>query len=132
MQDDHTGSDWKRMPEEYFQSPDLRLFERQRRHAEAQAELQAMAEAVGLPVYNEILLDLQLVDYDAVAKLNKTYAAHRWDLSDVPRQWMAWRVSIPILYKIRPSYDLAAFTYEGFLEELLHRYLHEHRFGRDA
>jgi hypothetical protein len=66
MQDDHTGSDWKRMPEEYFQSRDLRLFERQRRQAEAQAELQAMAEAIGLPVHDEILLNLQLVDYDAV------------------------------------------------------------------
>ncbi|MET0215057.1 MAG: hypothetical protein ABW292_18745 [Vicinamibacterales bacterium] len=66
MQDDHTGSDWKRMPDEYFQSRDLRLFERQRRQAEAQAELQAMAEAIGLPVHDEILLDLRLVDYDAV------------------------------------------------------------------
>jgi hypothetical protein len=36
---------------------------------------------------------------------------------------------LPILYKIRPTYDLATFTYEGFLEELLHRYLQEHRFG---
>jgi hypothetical protein len=46
----------------------------------------------------------------------------------MPRQWMAWRVSLPILYKLRPTYDLATFTYEGFLEELLHRYLEEHRF----
>ena len=66
MQDDHAGSDWRRMQEEHFRSGDLRLFERQRRQAEAQAELQAMAEAVGVPVHNEILLDLQLVDYDAV------------------------------------------------------------------
>lgn len=66
MQDDHTGSDWSRMQEEYFRGRDQRLFERQRRQAEAQAELQAMAEAIGLPVYDDILLDLQLVDYDAV------------------------------------------------------------------
>jgi uncharacterized RDD family membrane protein YckC len=59
----------------------------------------------------------------------ETFLRRRWDLSDVPRQWMAWRVSLPILYKIRPTYDLATFTYEGFLEELLHRYLQEHRFG---
>jgi len=59
----------------------------------------------------------------------ETFLRRRWDLSDVPRQWMAWRVSLPILYKIRPTYDLANFTYEGFLEELLHRYLQEHRFG---
>ena len=61
----------------------------------------------------------------------ETFLRRRWDLSDVPRQWMAWRVSLPILYKLRPTYDLGNFTYEGFLEELLHRYLQEHRFGRD-
>jgi uncharacterized RDD family membrane protein YckC len=59
----------------------------------------------------------------------ETFLRRRWDLSEVPRQWMAWRVSLPILYKIRPAYDLATFTYEGFLEELLHRYLQEHRFS---
>jgi len=59
----------------------------------------------------------------------ETFLRRRWDLSDLPRQWMAWRVTLPILYKIRPQYDLATFTYEGFLEELLHRYLLEHRFS---
>ena len=61
----------------------------------------------------------------------ETFLRRRWELSEVPRQWMAWRVSLPILYKIRPVYDLNTFTYEGFLEELLHRYLQEHRFSRD-
>jgi uncharacterized RDD family membrane protein YckC len=61
----------------------------------------------------------------------ETFLRRRWDLSDVPRQWMAWRVSLPILFKLRPNYDVTTFTYEGFLEELLHRYLQEHRFGRD-
>jgi len=59
----------------------------------------------------------------------ETFLRRRWDLSDVPRQWMAWRVALPILYKLRPTYDLATFTYEGFLEELLHRYLQDHRFS---
>ncbi|MGH9971502.1 MAG: RDD family protein [Pyrinomonadaceae bacterium] len=58
----------------------------------------------------------------------ETFLRRRWDLSDVPRQWMAWRVSLPLLYKIRPTYDIATFTYEGFLEELLHRYRLTHRF----
>ena len=62
----------------------------------------------------------------------ETFLRRRWELSEVPRQWMAWRVSLPILYKIRPVYDLNTFTYEGFLEELLHRYLQEHRFSRDS
>ena len=69
---------------------------------------------------------------NAEIQVVETFLRRRWDLSDLPRQWMAWRVSMPILFKIRPSYDVNAFTYEGFLEELLHRYLQEHRFGRDA
>jgi uncharacterized RDD family membrane protein YckC len=67
---------------------------------------------------------------EAEIQVVETFLRRRWDLGDVPRQWMAWRVSLPILYKLRPTYDLATFTYEGFLEELLHRYLQQHRFGR--
>jgi uncharacterized RDD family membrane protein YckC len=58
----------------------------------------------------------------------ETFLRRRWDLQDIPRQWMAWRVSLPIMYKIRPAYDRDTFTYEGFLEELLHRYRATHRF----
>ena len=58
----------------------------------------------------------------------ETFLRRRWDLKDYPRQWMAWRVAMPILFKLRPQYDLAEFTYEGFLEELLHRYREKHRF----
>jgi len=65
---------------------------------------------------------------DTEIQVVETFLRRRWDLSEVPRQWMAWRVSLPILYKLRPSYDLATFTYEGFLEELLHRYVQERRF----
>jgi uncharacterized RDD family membrane protein YckC len=69
---------------------------------------------------------------EAEIQVVETFLRRRWDLADVPRQWMAWRVSLPILFKIRPTYDLNSFTYEGFLEELLHRYLQQHRFGRDS
>ncbi|HEY4422631.1 MAG TPA: RDD family protein [Pyrinomonadaceae bacterium] len=65
---------------------------------------------------------------DAEIQVVETFLRRRWDLSEMPRQWMAWRVSLPILYKLRPTYDLATFTYEGFLEELLHRYVQERRF----
>jgi uncharacterized RDD family membrane protein YckC len=58
----------------------------------------------------------------------ETFLRRRWDLPDAPRQWMAWRVALPIMYKLRPAYDAEAFTYEGFLEELLHRYRAQHRF----
>ena len=59
----------------------------------------------------------------------ETFLRRRWDLGDVARQWMAWRVALPILYKLRPTYDAEKFSYEGFLEELLHRYLQQHRFS---
>ncbi|HEX7997242.1 MAG TPA: RDD family protein [Pyrinomonadaceae bacterium] len=58
----------------------------------------------------------------------EAFLRRRWDLPDHPRQWMAWRVATPLLMKLRPEYDIKTFTYEGFLEELLHRYRAEHRF----
>jgi uncharacterized RDD family membrane protein YckC len=58
----------------------------------------------------------------------EAFLRRRADLNDFPRQWMAWRVAMPIIYKLKPDYDLQTFTYEGFLEELLHRYRAQHRF----
>jgi uncharacterized RDD family membrane protein YckC len=59
----------------------------------------------------------------------ESFLRRRWDLPDVQRQWMAWRVAMPLMYRLRPTYELATFTYEGFLEELLHRYRALHRFA---
>jgi uncharacterized RDD family membrane protein YckC len=58
----------------------------------------------------------------------ESFLRRREDLKDFPKKWMAWRVAMPILYKLKPSYDLESFTYEGFLEELIHRYRAERRF----
>lgn len=52
----------------------------------------------------------------------------RWDLTDRQRQWMAWRVALPIMYRLKPDYDPANFTYEGFLEELVHKYNAKRRY----
>jgi uncharacterized RDD family membrane protein YckC len=103
------------------------------REAEAPAFTQVFASPVSDPALRR---SFQPVDF--VAELNalteseiqvvETFLRRRWDLVDMARQWMAWRVSLPILYKLRPRYDLATFTYEGFLEELLHRYRAHHRF----
>ena len=60
----------------------------------------------------------------------ETFLRRRWDLPDQSRMWMAWRVSLPLLYKLRPAYDINTFTYEGFLEELLHRYRERNRFKK--
>jgi uncharacterized RDD family membrane protein YckC len=59
----------------------------------------------------------------------EAFLRRRWDMEEMPRQWMAWRVATPLLHRLRPDYDLADFTYEGFLEELLHRYRATHRFA---
>jgi uncharacterized RDD family membrane protein YckC len=52
----------------------------------------------------------------------ENFLRRRYDLPAQPRQWLAWRVSVPLMEKIRPQYDPAKFSYEGFLEEVLARY----------
>lgn len=42
-------------------------------------------------------------------------------LSPSSREWLAWRVAIPLMEKIKPRYEREGFTYEGFLRELLSR-----------
>jgi len=104
---------------------------------EREAEAPAFAQVFGASVTDAALRrSFQPVNF--TANLNalteseievvETFLRRRWDLADGPRQWMAWRVAIPIMFKIRPDYELASFTYEGFLEELLHRYRATHRF----
>ena len=57
----------------------------------------------------------------------ETFLRRRWDLSDRQRIWMAWRIALPLMYKMKPEYDLQTFTYEGFLEEVVHRFYAKHR-----
>ena len=107
---------------------------------EREAEAPAFDEVFATPVSDPALRrSFKPVDFtgslstltESEIQVVETFLRRRWDLAEVERQWMAWRVTIPILYKIRPNYDLATFTYEGFLEELLHRYLREHRFRQN-
>ncbi|MGC2236946.1 MAG: RDD family protein [Pyrinomonadaceae bacterium] len=58
----------------------------------------------------------------------ESFLRRRWDLSDRQRLWMAWRVALPIMYKLKPNYDLRTFSYEGFLEEIIHRFYTKQRF----
>jgi uncharacterized RDD family membrane protein YckC len=58
----------------------------------------------------------------------ENFLRRRWDLTERQRLWMAWRVALPLMYKIKPNYDLQNFTYEGFLEELVHRFHSRQRF----
>jgi uncharacterized RDD family membrane protein YckC len=65
---------------------------------------------------------------EAEIEVVEAFLRRRWDLDEMPRQWMAWRIATPLLSRLRPTFDLEGFTYEGFLEELLHRYRAVHRF----
>jgi uncharacterized RDD family membrane protein YckC len=104
---------------------------------EREAEAPAFAEVFASPVSDPALRrSFQPVQFTAninalseqEISVVESFLRRRWDLKDYPRQWMAWRVAMPILFKLRPQYDLSTFTYEGFLEELLHRYREKHRF----
>jgi len=104
---------------------------------EREAEAPAFAQVFASPV-SDAALRRSFTPVDFVAELNEltaaeievveTFLRRRWDLAEMARQWMAWRVALPIMYKLRPRYDPLTFTYEGFLEELLHRYRARHRF----
>jgi len=59
----------------------------------------------------------------------ETFLRRRFDLNEKQRTWMAWRVALPIMYKIKPQYDAATFSYEGFLEELVNRFHSLNRFS---
>lgn len=106
---------------------------------EREAEAPAFATVFASPVSDPALRrSFKPVEFSAdLSDLNEreievieTFLRRRWDLADLARQWMAWRVALPIMYKLRPSYDLSTFSYEGFLEEVLHRYRTQHRFNR--
>ena len=71
--------------------------------------------------------NVSLVTPDEI-EVVESFLRRRWDLTERQRLWMAWRVALPLMYKIKPSYDLNTFTYEGFLEELLHRFHTRQRF----
>jgi uncharacterized RDD family membrane protein YckC len=104
---------------------------------EREAEAPAFAQVFASPISDPALRrSFQPVNFSAdinsltqsEIEVVETFLRRRWDLSEMARQWMAWRVALPIMYKLRPGYDRATFTYEGFLEELLHRYRAQHRF----
>ena len=104
------------------------------REAEAPAFAQVFATTVSDPALRRAFppvmftANIQTLTESEI-EVVETFLRRRWDLADLPRQWMAWRVSMPLLFKLRPEYERPSFTYEGFLEELLHRYRESHRFA---
>lgn len=71
--------------------------------------------------------DLNAVTFSEI-EVVETFLRRRWDLTERQRLWMAWRVALPLMYKLKPAYSLQNFTYEGFLEELVHRFHSRQRF----
>ncbi|MGI8544076.1 MAG: RDD family protein, partial [Aridibacter sp.] len=71
--------------------------------------------------------DINLVT-ESEMEVVENFLRRRWDLSERQRLWMAWRVALPIMYKLKPNYDVKDFSYEGFLEELLHQFNIRRRF----
>lgn len=61
-------------------------------------------------------------------ELVESFLRRRWDLTERQRLWMSWRIALPLMYKLKPNYDAENFTYEGFLEEILHRFHTRQRF----
>lgn len=58
----------------------------------------------------------------------ESFLRRRWDLTERQRLWMAWRIALPIMYKLKPGYSEKDFSYEGFLEEILHSFHAKQRF----
>lgn len=65
---------------------------------------------------------------DREIEVVESFLRRRSDLTERQRLWMAWRIALPLMYKLKPAYDLSSFTYEGFLEEILHKFHAKQRF----
>lgn len=65
--------------------------------------------------------DISLIS-EADIEIVESFLRRRWELVERQRQWMAWRIGLPLMFRLKPGYDSKTFTYEGFLEELFHRY----------
>ncbi|MBX3281112.1 MAG: RDD family protein [Acidobacteria bacterium] len=72
--------------------------------------------------------DISKITEDEI-EVVEIFLRRRWDLSERQRLWMAWRIALPLMYKLKPRYSETDFSYEGFLEELLARFEARQRFA---
>ncbi len=75
----------------------------------------------------DFLGDVRVVTSSEILAV-ENFLRRRYDIPEHPRLWLAWRIAMPLLEKIRPHYDPVTFNYEGFLEELLARRRAQGRF----
>jgi len=72
--------------------------------------------------------DISKISEDEI-EVAEVFLRRRWDMSERQRVWMAWRIALPLMYKLKPRYSETDFTYEGFLEELLARFEARQKFA---
>ncbi len=64
--------------------------------------------------------DLRAVSEPEI-EIVENFLRRRYDIPEHPRAWLAWRIAVPLIERLQPSFE-GGFNYEGFLEELLARY----------
>jgi len=69
----------------------------------------------------ELQFDLSKLTEEEILVV-ETFLRRRLDMNEKSREWMAWRLALPLMRKLKPVYETKDFSYEGFLEELVHRY----------
>ncbi len=84
---------------------------------EREAEAPAFADVFASPV-SDLALRRSFKPVDFTADVNmlteqeisvvESFLRRRWDLKNYPRQWMAWRVAMPILFKHSNFFDCHA------------------------
>jgi uncharacterized RDD family membrane protein YckC len=70
--------------------------------------------------------DLRLVTEPEI-QVVESFLRRRYDIPEQPRSWLAWRIAAPLIERIQPEFTQSEFSYEGFLEEVLARYLVQRR-----
>jgi uncharacterized RDD family membrane protein YckC len=76
----------------------------------------------------EFRADIRLLGSGEVEVI-EAFLRRRDEIPERPRQWLAWRIAVPLIEKLRPAYESGSFNYEGFLEELLARYRQQTRYS---
>ena len=88
-----------------------------------------VADAAFRRVQKQTAFDANITSLDEKEiEIVESFLRRRWDLTERQRIWMAWRIALPLMFRLKPRYDAETFTYEGFLEELLHKYHAKQRF----
>ncbi|MEJ7623647.1 MAG: RDD family protein [Pyrinomonadaceae bacterium] len=88
-----------------------------------------MTDAAFTRVHKPSRLDVNVAALsEREVEVVESFLRRRWDLGERHRLWMAWRIALPLMYKLKPAYVTEGFSYEGFLEEILHRFHAKQRF----